>query len=188
MRNLLISCSLVLLSANSALASIQTVFEKNYFDSYRPGKCGLNVLNFFERLQSVGEDIRGLSLVYLENQGHTVFGMVNAEKARASLHGKLTTEEKNWYHHQFAIDRNGMVYDFDYSSSPKPTPLRKYVDDMYLNEDECLSPKTAEFCAGRKNKLADYQLKLYEAKDVLEQTERPYWTGSLAQALDKFRN
>ncbi|MSP19682.1 MAG: hypothetical protein EXR74_08940 [Bdellovibrionales bacterium] len=144
-------------------------------------------MNFFKQLESLGEGVKGLNLVSLENKGFTVFGMVNAEKARAQLHGKSTTQEKNWYHHKFAIDNKGMVYDFDYSNSPRPTPFNKYVEDMYLNEDECLTPRGGEFCAGRKNKLIDYELKIYEPKDVLELNDRPYWTGSLGQALDKFK-
>ena len=182
---LIFSWFVTLLITTQTFASVTSVFEKNYYDSYREGKCGLNVLNFFERLESTGEDVRSLSLVYIVNKGSTVFGMVNAEKARTKLHGKLTTEEKNWYHHQFAIDRNGTVYDFDYLNYPRPLSLNKYVEDMYLNENECLTPKAAEFCAGRNNKLRDYYVNLTEAREVLEGNGRAYWSGSLQQLLDK---
>lgn len=175
------------LSTGQVLDPRHSLFEKLYLDSYIPGKCGINILTFFKRLESEGLEIQGLSLVYLENKGFSVFGMVNAEKARAQINGTLKSEEKNWYHHIFAIDRNGMVYDFDYTESPKPTPFRKYIEDMYLNENECLNPKAAEFCAGRKDKLADYQLKLFDAKDALEGVERAQWEGSLGQAMDKFK-
>ena len=172
----------------SCFGSVPQVFGKSYYDSYREGKCGLNVLNFFERLESEGEDIAGLSLVYLENKGPSVFGMVNAEKARSQVNEKLFTEEKNWYQHQFAIDKNGMVYDFDYSNSPSPKPFKDYVEDMFLNENECTNPKPAEFCAGRKEKLNDYHLNLIEAAEVIEGNGPSYWSGTLQQALNKFRN
>lgn len=177
----------LLVSAGS-WASIPEVFRKSFYDSYRVGQCGLNVLNFFERLDNEGEDISGLSMVYVENKGSSVFGMINAERARARVNGQWGTDEKNWYHHQFAMDKNGMVYDFDYSSAPKLTPFKNYVEDMFLNEDECLNPKPAEFCGGRKEKLNDYYLKFYDASGVIEGNPPSYWSGSLSQALEKIKN
>ena len=188
MKQILLTFCLVLLTANFSLASVAEVFGKNYYDSYREGKCGLNVLNFFETLESKEEDVSGLSLVYLENKGLSVFGMVNAEKARTQSNGQITTQEMNWYQHQFAIDKNGIVYDFDYMNSPRPVPFKDYIEDMFLNEDECNNHKPGEFCAGRDNKLNDYHIKLYEAKDILNEEMKAYWSGSLSQALEKFKD
>lgn len=188
MKNLKLSAIFFLVITSLSHASTAEIFRRSYYDSYREGQCGLNVLNFFERLETEGEDISALSIVYLENKGTSVFGMVNAEKARTKLNEQWATEEKNWYHHQFAIDKNGIVYDFDYSNNPTPTPFKEYVESMFLNEDECINPKPAEFCGGRKEKLNNYHLKLVLASEVIEGNGPSYWSGTLKQAIDKFKD
>jgi len=188
MKSLKLIAVFFLVMTSLSHASTAEIFRKSYYDSYREGQCGLNVLNFFERLETEGEDISGLSMVYVENKGTSVFGMVNAEKARTKLNGQLATEEKNWYHHQFAIDNKGIVYDFDYSNNPTPTPFKEYIESMFLNENECSNPKPAEFCGGRKEKLNDYQLKFFDAAGVMQGNEPSYWSGNLGQAMVKFKN
>jgi hypothetical protein len=178
--------TLVFALCNLSLAEVPQYFSSFYHQSYQSRKCGENVLNFFRGLSQSGNDISALTMVTIENKGFSVFGMVNAEKARAAPGSRKNTEERNWYHHIFAIDAVGTVYDFDYLSEPSPRPFSFYVEDMFLNELECTQPISGEFCAGRAEKLDSYELSFYRAKEILSGSESPYWKGSLKEALRKF--
>lgn len=177
----------VILVGNLAVADINSLFEKSYSDLYQEGRCGENILNFFKRVLREGEDLSALQMVIVENKGLTVFGMVNAEMARSYSSGRNHVNEKNWYHHVFAINRSGVVYDFDYQIKPTPEKFRSYVENMFLIETECKNPSSGEFCAGRNNKLKDYEISVYAARDVLAGVETVVWRGSLEKALKKLQ-
>jgi hypothetical protein len=168
-----------------AQASPSTIFSKFYAQNYRAGQCGANVLSFLQEIQDEEGNLDGWKIAFVKNRGLSVFGMVNAEQARDESFGRPAVREKNWYHHAFAIDGQGYVYDFDYLTSPKRMKFKPYIEHMFLDEEECLSGGSGLFCAGRNVKLNDYQIELMDAEQALSRRGEPEWKGSLKDALKK---
>ncbi len=151
--------SLVLASFSFADEQVlQPLFEKHFHKQYVSGRCGDNIRRFVKAVEREFASASDLAVVSLNNQGYSVFGMINVEKARGQRFNKPWEGEANWYHHVFAIDRNGNVYDFDFEKEPRIVPFHEYIDEMFLIEPECEKPTYGEFCAGRDNKLKDYLL------------------------------
>lgn len=160
-------------------------FKQFFHEQYQPRKCGENALNFLKGLERDGQDISPYTMVQIENKGFSVFGMVNAEKARTVIRGERTTDEANWYHHVFVLDSSGRVFDFDYLSEPTIKQFSEYAEDMFLFEKECSTPISGKFCAGREEKLDNYVLSFFRAKDALANQDKPYWKGNLREALKR---
>jgi len=133
----------------------------------------------------MGQHLEGFSLVKLENKGASSFSLINAEKARSVVKGQRISEEKNWYEHWIAVDSNGIVYDFDFTTSPNPLAFEEYVEEMFLIEEECESPSWTELCGGRDNKLYEYKVTIFSASKLLEGDKTEAWSGSLREALSR---
>lgn len=174
----------VSLALISEAQSNSEVFAGMFFGEYRAGRCYENS----ERLAQVILKEQGfesdLVLVKLQNKGIGTFGLVNAEKARSFVQGKLIAEEKNWYEHWFVMDEKGTVYDFDFSFSPSPLPLKDYLEEMFLNEAECTTPSWTELCGGREDKLNEYWVTVFDARQRLENPDGEVWTGSLGDFIE----
>ncbi len=165
---------------------IKTLFADHYTNHYEHNRAGDNVGRFVKAAKKY--DLSdGLYLVYVRNIGISVFGFVNVEKARTERFGKLAADEANWNYHAFAMDEEGNVYDFSYSTEPKILPFSEYVEDMFLIETECANPVAGEFCAGREEKLKSYSLETLSAADYLEKKgPKKLPTVTLGKSLEDY--
>lgn len=178
--------SLLLLFSTSAQAAsdLTRLFETHFHTQYVNGRCGDNVRRFFQAAKHEGIE-EGLRVVSIRNNGFSVFGMVNAERTRAVRKGKATEDEANWYHHAIAVDKEGNVYDFDFTSTPTILPFREWAEEMFLKEPECeVKGWSGRFCGGRKNKLGDYELSVTPADVFLTEGEESAKKTYLEKAYD----
>lgn len=159
--------------------SVGEVFSERYFQNYRSGQCYENSLGFVAAVSHLERVEKELFLVKLQNKGAGTFGLVNAERARSFVQGKLIAEEKNWYEHWFVIDEERIVYDFDFSSSPSPIQLKDYIEAMFLQESECDTPSWTELCGKREDKLNEYRVTVFEVERGEERNKSEVWSGSL---------
>lgn len=143
-------------------------FEKSFARHYEARQCYDNTRRFLKEATQQSEHT--WYLLSVENKGFTTFGMINAELAR---NGRGSPGESNWYHHVFALDENGFVYDLDFTNHPKVLPLKTYLEEMFLNEAECKTPKAGEICAGRERKMSDYVFSLQRAEFPLRGADDP---------------
>lgn len=173
------------LSAGLLLGSADATFSLHFFESYREGRCHENVVSFVKQLRDQGQDLEGFSLMKLENKGTSSFGLINAEKARSVVNGQRIAEEKNWYEHWIAVDSNGIVFDFDFTTSPHPLAFQTYVEEMFLIEEECETPSWTELCGGHDSKLDEYRVTIFSASKLLEGDKTAVWSGSLREALSR---
>jgi len=98
-------------------------------------------------------------------------GMVQAVRARGIEFKKNgdhwdeipASVEKKWYHHVFAMDESLAVYDFDHTHRAKVEPLRKYLDQMFLDGPQELKAK----------KLEDYEVTISRADYALRKSNDP---------------
>lgn len=155
---------LCLFSYGAFANALFPLFEKHFHEKYEPRYCGKNAQRFIEALQSAGEDLTRFYLVMIENKGGSVFGMLNAERARGWRFDKPAEEEVNWYHHVFVLDDRGMVYDFDFTVTPQILPIGDYLEAMFLKEN---NPQ--RFKVGRQKKLEHYELASVAASEIVNQ-------------------
>lgn len=149
----------------------EELFEQHYWHSYEAGYCGKNSLAFINKSHDKFGNAQELYLISLVNKGFSMFGMVNAEKARSVIQGNNVADESNWHHHAFVVDKNGFVYDFDYESQPTQIHFTEYIDKMYLEESECFTPVYGEFCIGKEDKLDDYKITVLPGLSAVEKSE-----------------
>jgi len=143
-------------------------FKKSFKNQYESGQCFENTQNFLNKVVSLTNHT--WYLVSVENKGSTSLGMVNVEIARTSYE---KPEERNWYHHVFALDEEGFVYDLDFTNDPRIVPLKTYLEEMFLIEEECQKPRYGEICGGRDRKLQDYEFTLNRAPYALKEKIDP---------------
>lgn len=160
-------------SAQSLAGNFKDLYEEHYFNHYVPRQCGKNVLNFVKAVKQLQGDVGRLYVVTIVNTGFSVFGMVNAEKARGERFRSPADVEANWYYHAFVLDDSGFVYDFDFGTIPRVISMEEYLEDMFLDEPECKKPTSGGFCAGRATKLKDYEFSSISATQAIKgQSER----------------
>jgi len=109
-------------------------------------------------------DLSNASIIEIRNSGLSVFGLVNAEYARASgsvnpsypVSGlKFHPGERNWHNHVI-LESEGIIYDFDFGNSPQPITTSAYIEKMFLNEKT--REEGGEFFVGREEKIQTYQV------------------------------
>jgi hypothetical protein len=141
------------------ITTIGTIFTDRYYNNYKDRYCGENILGFTTALTEVGVDLSQHKIVKITNEGVGSFGMVNAQSARSIRFNRPAAVELNWHHHVILLDElKGIVFDFDYMTSPTPVPIAQYIEAMYLDEPECAKPiqGLTAFCVGAKQKLDGY--------------------------------
>lgn len=173
---------------SSAAYSTGESFAQLFFAEYREGLCYENSIRLAKELLNDKPSRSDIFLVKLQNKGMGTFGLVNAEKARSYVREKLIEEERNWYEHWFVVSDSGIVYDFDFSISPKPIPLDEYIEEMFLKEEECVTPSWTELCGGRDDKLNDYIATVFDAQKQLEGSDPVVWSGTLIQLKEEFKS
>ena len=159
------------------------LFEKHFREQYEPRYCGKNALRFVEGLKAAGEDLQRFHIVTIENKGFSVFGMLNAERARGTRFNRPAEEERNWYHHVFVLDDQGLVYDFDFTIEPRIAPIAEYLEEMFLKEGD----EGQTFKVGRKTKLADYALTAVPALAAVDKSAVPKKSHSLDKVVKDWR-
>lgn len=162
---------------------LEKLFAQHFHNHYVDGRCGDNILKFARAIP----DPEGLHIVVIENKGFSVFGMVNAETTRGERFKKPAVVESNWYHHVVLLDGDGRVYDFDYHITPTVMPIEEYIETMFLEEPECQTPRSGEFCGGRDNKLKEYQLESTPVTKALAREETPPRKATLGEVLKNWK-
>ena len=161
-------------------------FSELFYKNFREGRCYENSLDLAQRFLSSNHPQPRYFLAKLENKGTSSFGLVNAEKGRSKVNGQLVAEEKNWYEHWFVLDDQGIVYDFDFTISPKPITFAMYAEEMFLDEAECETRSWTELCGGRETKLDEYRITIFDGKSLLNGVRTATWSGSLRAAIETF--
>jgi hypothetical protein len=165
---------------------LETLFSTHFYRHYESGQCGKNIIKFIKAADAAGIDVSTMNVLFIENKGGSVFGMVNAEKATRSYHDG----EANWYHHVVAVDDAGLVYDFDFTSTPRIIPIQDYIEEMFLDEIECSGDPADYFgqpCVGRDTKLKDYEISVTPANQLLGGNETPTKKMRMGKVLNDWQ-
>lgn len=157
---------LSLLSAHATFADPKLIqeFKKTFESHYEAGKCGPNIVSLLQRASSQGINISKARILEIENKGFSVFGMLNAEYARESgPHG--SAGETNWFHHVI-LEKDGLIYDYDFGNSPQIVSTKEYFEKMFLVEKK--KAEGGDFYVGREEKLKTYEITIKSATETLK--------------------
>jgi len=146
----------------SALAAdikaLKKLFESTWTTNYVEGRCGLNIENLVSKAMDENIDLSGAQIIGLKDIGGWMFGMVNAVQAREAT--RFGPGETNWYFHVFLL-AEGMVFDYDFTNSPRIININEYMHEMYLPKEKWKDLKYKE------SKMKLFELELYPAEDYL---------------------
>ena len=168
-------------------------FRGEFYNQYRAGKCGQNVMELAERAAANGINISNARVLQIRNVGFSVFGLVRAEFARGS--GPLANSPQphgirwypggtNWQFHA-VLELDGLIYDFDFGNEPKVLRVAEYFEQMFLNEKE--NNPRAMFYVGRDEKLSKYEVTVVSAVDLVSRRSSPSEeVMSLGKYLSRF--
>lgn len=181
------------LAGKTAMAApdLTSLFNDHYHNHYEERRCGDNALGFIEDANRKTGAAKDLYLVMIEDKGFSNFGLVQAEMARwPARPGR--TQDMNWGFHAIVMDRSGNVYDFDYGSKPTITGIRNYLENMFLNDNECLLPpprraSAGETCVPRETRLRDYQVTVVPGDQVIVRDESEKKSFKLAEVWKDWR-
>ena len=162
-------------------ARLTELFRDGFVSMYAPGGCGNNILRLIQKAEEARIPLKDAQVIVLENEGGSVFGMLNVESAR----DERWPGEKNWYFHVILV-HGGLVYDFDYTNDPVVDTVESYLERMFLHEER--RPPDG-FLVGREHKLNEYSVRSVSARDYLRartRNEKPKYSEKiwLRQYLD----
>lgn len=165
-------CTIILVSSNKTLSfhfqepslEVKEIFNDFYYDGYRERFCYQNIVSFIRLLHHKKVDLKKSRLIKITNDGVSSFGMVQAEFARP-VYLEKKPKEKNWYFHVI-LERDGFIYDFDFSNQPEILRTEEYFEQMFLNESD-KGLETRMFVKKDK-KLNQYLLKITPALEFIK--------------------
>jgi hypothetical protein len=139
------------------LNALAALFASRWHSGYEPGRCGVNSMKLLDAAGEAGIDLRGVSLVMLQDRGFSNFGMVQALFAREDG-PRNTPGLRNWFQHVF-LEADGYVLDFDYGNEPRVEPASAYFPRMYFEA------QPGETGVSAQKKLRDYWVTLTPAEE-----------------------
>lgn len=175
---------------SSNVRELAKIFQARFEVDYEERRCGQNVLRLLEKARRAGIDARNARVIRVTNEGNSVFGMVNAEKARGRIRESTGEQfppgEKNWQFHVF-LELDCYVFDFDFMNSPVVLPLHDYVELMYLDEGV---PELAFQLVGREEKVSHYKAEIQRGREIFSNTSNPrpeaaMWLGELLETCPR---
>lgn len=148
---------LFLFSATAwAQRTLKEEFHDTYVSGYVAGKCGQNILNLIGRGLDQDLDLKNAKIIEIVNKGFSMFGMVNAEYARGNRRDG-NPDELNWFHHVI-LEKDGMIYDYDFGTSPSVLPVKAYFEKMFFIEKTVAQGASPGHYIGREEKMKTYQV------------------------------
>ncbi|RYZ65990.1 MAG: hypothetical protein EOP05_19800 [Proteobacteria bacterium] len=165
----------LLLSASTAFAQtpIAPVFESSFNSNYQSGQCGTNIMNLVKLANEEGVDLSNARVILITNESYFNFGMVGGFEARSSRLDKTTGkripyfELRSWYHHVF-LEHDGYIYDYDFGSEPRVTPVAEYVERMFLPEKRW---SLGDKITSREDRLKGYRVEIRTAESTLQRSQ-----------------
>ena len=88
----------------------------------------------------------------------------NVEFARDRAYRGTEGGTTNWYHH-VVLEKDGLIYDYDFGIIPQVTSVRAYFDKMFLSDKKGVGSSTDY--VNPEEKLKDYEVEVKEVVDVL---------------------
>ena len=168
---------------------LDRLFHVHYSDHYEERRCGENALGFIEDANRKLGMAKDLYLIMIEDKGWSNFGLVQAEMARR-VDRPGQTHDMNWGYHAFVMDQSGDIYDFDYGPKPTVTGIRSYLENMFLNDNECTTPpqrRGGDTCISRDNRLSDYEITIVRGDQVISRDESEKKKFKLGQVWKDWR-
>lgn len=167
MKQIIILAFLVLTShftASASTAEMNILFARTYESNYIARRCYENTVRLLKSAEKEKINIYNANIIHITNKGFSALGLVNAEFARS----KSSPSETNWQFHA-VLEMDGMIYDYDFATSPIVLPVKQYFEKMFLIE----RPKNSygTFFVGRETKLKDYEISILPGLEVLRSTE-----------------
>lgn len=154
----------LMISVAEANPALRQEFRQTYTSHYVATKCGDNILGLIGRAENKGIDMSDANILIIENKGFSVFGMVNAEYARG-IRRDGKPSETNWFHH-IILEKDGLIYDFDFSNNPEILSVKDYFEKMFLQEKT--KEQGGEHYVGRDEKLKTYKITVKPALETYE--------------------
>ncbi len=188
---ILVAASAIPGPASAQVAGLDQLFKDHYQNHYEERRCGENALGFIEDAQEKLGAADSLFLVMIEDKGFSNFGLVQAEMARWPARPGQT-QDMNWGFHAFVMDKSGNVYDFDYGPGPTITGMRRYLETMFIDDNECTQPpptirNAGSTCVKRETRLDEYQISVVPGVDIIARDESRQKKFKLSQVWKDWR-
>lgn len=151
------------LSVAFADAELIKMFKDSYTTHYVSGRCGDNITGLVTRADTNRINLNQANILIIENKGFSVMGMVNVEYARGVRRdGK--PGPMNWFHH-VVLEKDGLIYDYDYGSTPQVVSVKSYFDKMFLSDKK--GEGSSIDYVNPDEKLKDYEVEILHSMDML---------------------
>jgi len=162
-------------SWSADLPKLAKLFSNTFWTVYQERYCGRNIEALSAEALEKKIDMKGAFIMEIRNAGFDTFGMVAALNAREAGRPYVPARlippfrvpgSSNWYFHAVLL-ADGVVHDYDFGNVASPTPLKEYIEKMFLPAEKVDDIKY------KKNKIARYEISLYPVTEYLQaQKER----------------
>lgn len=144
-------------------AELIKMFKDSFTTNYVSGRCGDNITGLATRADEKRINLNNANILIIDNPGFTNFGMVNVEMARGAL--RSGPGPMNWFHH-VVLEKDGMIYDFDFTNQPKIVSINVYFQNMFLSDKKGVGSDTDY--VNPESKLKDYGVEILPAYEMLK--------------------
>lgn len=149
----------------SAFADSELIkmFNASFSSGYQAGRCGDNITAFVTRADQKRINLNTANILIISNKGYNTFGLVNVEVARGALrNGPGAT---NWHHHVI-LEKDGLIYDYDYTNEAKVVSVKNYFSHMFLSDKR--GEGLSSDYVNPEEKLDDYEVEVISAYEMLD--------------------
>lgn len=160
---ILLFVSLLFHSLAFADPELIKMFKDSYTSNYVEGRCGDNITGLATRANEKRLNLNQANVLIIENKGGSLMGMVNVEFAR-NRGRNGSPGYMNWFHH-VVLEKDGLIYDYDFGSSPQVVKVNQYFDKMFLSDKKGVG-SSIDY-VNPEEKLKDYEVEILPAIDML---------------------
>jgi len=137
-KRLILSAAILLQMIQGAsaadVAAIQPLFAERFYSAFEPRHCGRNVYGLIDESARASIDLLGAEIWIFRNEGGSMFGYLNVERARGEGPRGLSAGDMNWEFHVVLV-AEGVVFDASFEMEPTPLPVRDYLKVMFLEDN-----------------------------------------------------
>lgn len=138
-----------------ASPEMKALFTQTFNSHYKAADCFYNVVRLLELAEKNKININNANILYITNEGTSMFGHVKAEHTR----GRTGVGDRNWYFHA-VLEMDGLVYDYDFGITPRVVSVQEYFTVMFLSEKTSARPDFRYI--GPERKKEDYAVKIID--------------------------
>lgn len=165
----------LILFSTSLVASplLKKEFTDTFVSHYVNNKCGQNIMNLVRRASGKGVDMSKAKIIKLTGGGYimqALFARNEGTRLPSPIGDIVFSPGVSPMYFHVVLEKDGLIYDFDYGNQPTVVPVKKYLEKMWL---EIPANTGGTIVDKLPYRLKSYEVNLLSAQQYLDDVRFP---------------